>query len=224
MNWQTINDLNNIETTDDLIVVYGHCSPESLGTLSNYLSESEKIKYKRYRNRTPPECRAVLRILLSKYLNSPPETIEILETKFGKPYIEHKGLFFNVSHTDSSFVIGIGKIGRIGIDIECLSVNEDVKSLTDFTFSEDEKRLYFDPDDEFLSFTKIWTLKEALLKAAGIGLVDRLNELNVHEKLQHYKLNFTTFTCPNNETGSVVYSGMLCQKPGIRYLYLEQVI
>ncbi len=224
MNWQTVNDLNNIDTTDDLTVVYGHCRPESLGTLSKYLSESEKIKYKKYRNRTPPESRAVLRILLSKYLNSPPETIEILETKFGKPYIEHKGIFFNVSHTDSSFVIGICKMGRIGIDIECLSANEDVNSLTDFTFSEDEKRLYFDPDDEYLSFAKIWTLKEALLKAAGIGLVDRLNQVNVHEKLQHYKLNFTTFTCPNNETGSVVYGGTPCQKSGIRYLNMERLI
>jgi phosphopantetheinyl transferase len=75
-----------------------------------------------------------------------------------------------------------------------------------------------------LSFTKIWTLKEALLKAAGIGLVDRLNQVNVHEILMHYKLNFTSFACPHNETGSVVYSGMPCQKSGIRYFNLERLI
>lgn len=224
MNWQTVKDLNNIQITDNLIVVYGKCHPENADMIANNLNENEKFKYKKYRNKTPLECRAVLRILLSKYLNTPPEKIAILETKSGKPYIEHNALFFNVSHTDSAFLIAISKMGRIGVDIELLSGNEDLNSLTDYVFSDDEKLMHFDPGDENRYFLKIWTLKEAFLKATGIGLVNDLKRVNTYTILQKYKLNFSSFVCPDNETASIVYRGTHYQavKPG--YFHIELVI
>ena len=205
MNWLIVNDLKSINTTGNLVLAYGRSHPGNAERLTRYLDESEKCKYEKYRSTPPLECRAVLRFLLSGFLNSPPETIRIPETKKGKPYVEGKGLFFNVSHCESSYLLAISKVGRIGVDIECLSGNEDIVSLADYAFSAKEKQVCFDAGDKALNFTKIWTLKEALLKASGTGLINNLGQLNVFEKLQLYRLNFNTFSCANNETASLVY-------------------
>jgi phosphopantetheinyl transferase len=224
MNWLTVKDLKSITTTGNLFLVYGRSHPGNSEWLTNYLAESEKHKYKKYRSTTPFECRAVLRLLLSRFLNAPPETIRIQETKQGKPYIEHKGLFFNVSHCESSYLVAISKVGRIGCDMERLSGNEDIVSLADYAFSPDEKHACFDTGDIAVNFTKIWTLKEALLKASGTGLMNNLSHLNVFEKLQQYRLNFNTFSCPDNETASLVYREL----PGFtvepRYFNLDGVL
>ncbi|MCX6265966.1 MAG: 4'-phosphopantetheinyl transferase superfamily protein [Bacteroidetes bacterium] len=220
MNWLTVNDLKSITTTGNLFLVYGRSLPGNSERLSKYLDENERCKYEKNRSTTPLECRAVLRMLLSRFLNSPPETIRIPETKTGKPYVEGKGLFFNVSHCESSYLVAISKVGRVGVDMECLSGNEDIVSLADYAFSENEKHVCFNTGDRAINFTKIWTLKEALLKASGTGLMNNLSQLNVFEKLQQYGLNFNTFSCPGSETASVVYRGVPGFMDEPRYFHL----
>jgi phosphopantetheine--protein transferase-like protein len=207
MSWLTINDLKRVKTAGNLFLVYGRSNPDNSEWLAGYLDESDKCRYNKFRSTTPLECRAVLRMLLSQFLNSPPEAIRIPATKTGKPYIQYNGLFFNVSHCESSYLVAISKVGRIGVDIEHLSGNDDIVSLADYAFSTDEKHACFSAGDATTNFAKIWTLKEALLKTSGTGLVNNLSQLNVFEKLYQYRLNFNTFTCPDNEMASVVYRG-----------------
>jgi phosphopantetheinyl transferase len=205
MTWQNICNLNEINATENLVLLYGR-------------------SYDGHANKTAPECRALLRMLLSRFLNLPPEHIVIQKTKSGKPFVENKGLFFNVSHSDSSYLIAVSRMGRIGVDIECLTGNEDLVSMADYAFSEHEKRVCFETDDRIMNFTKIWTLKEALLKATGSGLADNLAQQDVFEKLYRYKLDSISFLCPENETASVVFrrgTGITAEP---RYFCLEQAI
>ena len=208
MKWQKISNISKINFGSPLIIVYCKCQPEMLDWFFSLLNENDLLYYSKFRNKTALQCRAVLRMLLSEYFNTLPNKIEILTTSKGKPYIANNPLSFNVSHSDSAFVIALSRKGRVGVDIEQLSGSEDIETMSDYAFSDFEKECVFLSGNKEQEFTAIWTLKEALLKALGVGLITKLNQVNVYEKLKKYKLSQLTFKCPEGETGSVVTEQM----------------
>ena len=224
MKWEPLNNLNDIRITDRPVVVYGNSHPDHADFLLTYLDNNEKTKYVKYRDITPLECRAVLRILLSRYLCSPAGSLLINTTKSGKPYIKNNAPFFNVSHSEFAYIIAISALGRVGIDMEGLTGREDIFSLADYSFSEGEKKVFFDKKNNPMGFLTIWTLKEALLKATGTGLINDLAQLNVFEKLHQYALESTAFVCPNNETASLVFRRSPCFLAEPRFFHLEHTI
>jgi 4'-phosphopantetheinyl transferase len=148
-----------------------------------------------------------------------PKTIEFQIGKFGKLHIKNCHLFFNVSHSNNSFLLGFNHFGRIGIDIEKLSGREELPSLINYAFSEEEAD-YCNKGILPERFTEIWTLKEAFLKAVGVGLVDELPAIRVKGSNDNYInrliLNQKSFLCPNGETGSIVYK----KKQSIKSIWL----
>lgn len=82
----------------------------------------------------------------------------------GKPYADGFKEF-NLSHGGSYAVIVCdGK--AVGIDVE--PINEANLSIADSVLTEDE--LSFMREDPLLRFHVLWTAKESLLKAAGLGM------------------------------------------------------
>lgn len=186
------------------LIIYGTKFPSVSGNPEDYLSEIEIYKYNRLRISEQAflqkSCKAVLKILLGKYTFQKPGSIMLKTNRFGKPYLENSGLWFSVSHTDTAFIISISKKGRIGIDLETMSEKDDVKGLSDFVFSDNEKRNIHNQQD----FLKYWTMKEALLKGVGTGLTNQLKKINTEEIICKYKLHVETFDCPGGETASVI--------------------
>jgi len=214
MNWEKSGNIQDITSgTESLLIVYGTNSlinslpvPEIL--TCKELTYSERLRGEGQKS-TWLACRATLRLILGSYLGKQPMDIEFRKGRFGKPYLSETNLFFNVSHSKYAFLLGFCFGGRIGIDIELLTGSEDLSSLVHYAFSDAEIQ-YCNNGENTGRFAEIWTLKEAFLKAVGVGMVDRLTSITVSGTVQNdilsHKLNQKSFSCPNGETGSIVYS------------------
>lgn len=128
--------------------------------------------------------RALLRTTLSRYTGCKidPRSFEFKKNKFGKPEVlwslddstVEQPLHFNISHTTSLIACGIAINAHIGIDVEEKKRNttKNILSLARryFTPSEvDSLAEISDSDAQRKEFLKLWTLKEAYVKALGMG-------------------------------------------------------
>ncbi|XP_021307016.1 uncharacterized protein LOC8059506 isoform X2 [Sorghum bicolor] len=126
--------------------------------------------------------RALVRTTLSRYCKVDPRSFEFKKNKFGKPEILWQSddsrmewpLHFNISHTSSLIACGITMDAPIGIDVEDKKrkTAKNILSLARryFTPSEiDYLAKIPDPDGQQKEFIKLWTLKEAYVKALGRG-------------------------------------------------------
>jgi 4'-phosphopantetheinyl transferase len=151
------------------------------------LSDYEKTRADRFKYESDYNCyisvHALLRKELSKILNKNAKSLKIGESKYGKPYLIGVNLPFSISKTKYSFAFAIGKaVQYLGIDIEQIKPDLDFISVAKNYFSNREQQLIFSmgkTDDQKRTFFELWTRKEAVLKAIGIGLNTELNEVNV---------------------------------------------
>lgn len=89
--------------------------------------------------------------------------MEFLYNEHGKPYIEG-GPFFSISHCKQGIAVAIDD-QPIGIDIEAIrNVDQDLILRT--MNEEEQKQIHSNRD-----FTRLWTQKEAIVKAQGVGIV-----------------------------------------------------
>ena len=223
MRWQLSVGIPKFTSIQKILILYGTGKQYELGLWQENLTTKEKglgirIKDLDQRN-TWFNCHATLRQILGNWLGKNPSEIELNKNNFGKLYVPNSNLYFNLSHTYSSFLLGFSFEGKIGVDLEFLSGREDLPSLIEYAFSPGETE-FCQQGNCSENFLKIWTLKEAYLKAAGVGLVDRLKSVNVHGLVDNdiliKQFNHQTFTCPNGETASVVYRN----KKDIDYIWL----
>ncbi|MFZ4763319.1 MAG: 4'-phosphopantetheinyl transferase family protein [Roseimicrobium sp.] len=119
--------------------------------------------------------RAELRRMLARETGLPPHQVPILCDTHGKPCCPHPGvadLDFSVSHTEECAIIALGEAAGIGVDVEQVLEKEPAGEYLDIVFNEDEFRAWatLTPEQRRLSFTQAWTIKEAVLKALGMGL------------------------------------------------------
>src|SRR5579885_2188447 len=102
-------------------------------------------------------------------IGQPESAIELGESTTGKPFAE--GIEFNLSHARDDVVYAIGRDLPLGIDIEQPAQIAELDALL-FVCSEREARYVRAHGDSGCSaaFLRLWTRKEAVLKAAGCGL------------------------------------------------------
>ncbi|HTD66080.1 MAG TPA: 4'-phosphopantetheinyl transferase superfamily protein [Candidatus Limnocylindria bacterium] len=153
------------------------------------LSPQELERAGRFRFETLRErahfTRGILRLLLSRYVKTPPREITFIENAHGKPGIERPpgtGLFFNMSHSGEHAAWAITRLGEVGVDIE--QARDDMSRL------ENIARRYFAPgeqkqlsalpkSEQTRGFFELWTRKEAFVKARGDGLFSGLDQFEV---------------------------------------------
>lgn len=99
--------------------------------------------------------------------------------QFGKPYLHsHPQLAFNQSHSDSMLALCYSlDIAHIGIDIEDKNRVMRVQALAQHSLTPAEYVRFQEAPDQQRYWLKLWTIKEAVLKASGIGIRLSLNEL-----------------------------------------------
>ncbi len=116
---------------------------------------------------------------------------DIQFTDKGKPYLE-QGIEFNISHSGKIVMVGFSDY-KIGVDIEKESgVGVDE---TYVFFHPDEIKWIKDQPFPKKAFLRLWTRKEAYLKATGTGISNNLREiicLNdfVHDEINWYLTDF----------------------------------
>jgi 4'-phosphopantetheinyl transferase len=84
----------------------------------------------------------------------------------------------NISHADGMVVSAVGRAARVGVDLE--PVGRKVgRAVIERYFAEPEQRWLAGCDDPQASAIMVWTLKEAVAKALGLGLQAGFSEFAV---------------------------------------------
>lgn len=135
--------------------------------------------------------RAALRELLGAATGLSPEKIAFRTGPYGKPYLaDEPGLHFNVSHSGSMALIGIAD-RPVGVDIEAMRENIDEFELARAFFCDEEHRFLgrLEGAARLQAFYKIWTCKEAVLKAFGVGISTYLRDFSVTLTMQGFDIH-----------------------------------
>ncbi len=127
-------------------------------------------------------CRGLLRRLLSQYVGMLPSELVFSYTNFGKPYLilTDQDIHFNVSHSDNAAIFAVCS-KNVGVDVENTCRNQSLSTAAHLFLSDFEiHQLAEVPENQIdLECLRIWTRKEAFLKAIGLGLVDELRTIIV---------------------------------------------
>jgi 4'-phosphopantetheinyl transferase len=131
----------------------------------------------------------ILRLLLSGYLDQPPESVVIVRTcrtcggPHGKPRLTGSSrLRLSLAHAGGRLVIAVALGHRVGVDVEPVRPDLAVGELTGQALTPGEAAELArsgggaHPAERFLTY---WTRKEATLKAIGLGLVVPLRSFRV---------------------------------------------
>jgi 4'-phosphopantetheinyl transferase len=138
-------------------------------------TKAERFCFPRDRDRSIA-ARAVLRLILSRYLDVKPAHLRFCYNPFGKPALTGEpgadALHFNMSHSGELALYAVTREHEIGVDVE--HVREDFAS-------EQIAKRFFSPSEVAMlhalplnmrtrGFFNCWTRKEAYIKARGEGL------------------------------------------------------
>jgi 4'-phosphopantetheinyl transferase len=141
------------------------------------LSEDEQARWHRFRfarhAREFLATRALVRTALSHYVPLAPEAWRFQANAHGKPEVEPPcGLRFNLSNSPGLVVCLVSQGAEVGVDVEPYERAQKIAELAPNVFSPRELAqlaALSGPEraDRALS---LWTLKEAYIKARGLGL------------------------------------------------------
>ncbi|MDM1322889.1 4'-phosphopantetheinyl transferase family protein [Acinetobacter pseudolwoffii] len=118
--------------------------------------------------------------LLSRHLQVAILDQDVVRSTFGKPYLfSYPDFSFNHSHSQNFYALATShQVQNLGVDIEELGRKVRFEALAQHAFHPEELKqwqaLDYDPEYWF----KVWTTKEAVLKASGLGIRISLKELN----------------------------------------------
>lgn len=121
----------------------------------------------------------------------------------GKPYlVDHPEIHFNLSHCPAGVICALND-RPVGIDIE--SVREYNDSLARYVMNEREMQEITASEHPDVAFTRLWTMKEAVLKWKGTGLTDGLKDI-----LKGVTGIKTTVNAPKRYVYSVYSENTIC--------------
>lgn len=126
--------------------------------------------------------RFLTRSVLGRELARMPETIQFTYTDRQRPvFADADGISFSITHARDLVAVAFVKDARIGIDIEYMERKVDLLGVAEKILSDDDFQVFQAlPEDEKVSaFFRVWTRKEAYLKATGEGLTDALKKISV---------------------------------------------
>ncbi len=90
---------------------------------------------------------------------------------------------FNIAHTDGMVLVGTCHAGLIGVDVESLARQPNLEIASRYFAAEEVEFVmsHASTDDRYLAFLRVWTLKEAYIKAVGGGLSIPLGDFVFHD-------------------------------------------
>lgn len=117
--------------------------------------------------------------LISKFLHVPISKLQYAIAEQGKPYLLDHPLQFNHSHSQNDYALALSlNVQDLGVDIESLDRKIRFEALAQHAFHPQEYQCWKALGEDINYWFKVWTTKEALLKAHGMGIRLDLNTLN----------------------------------------------
>jgi 4'-phosphopantetheinyl transferase len=166
-------------------IVHAKQLPSDSDKIKGFLSFDEREKAGRFvfeRDRQRYIIRrALLRMILGRYLALRPAEILFRYNLYGKPMLDNKDLFFNLSSSFDCTIYAVANGRQVGVDIEKVRAFSEMKSVARRSFSPAEFKFFCSREKAAKQklFFKYWTRKEALIKAIGSGLSIPLDTFDV---------------------------------------------
>jgi len=114
-----------------------------------------------------------VRALLAAYLDRTPDDVRLTIGEHGKPFLAgSRALDFNVSHSGAALLVGIAREQELGVDIETQRRRRPVLDLARRFFAAEEASALAGIDEPLrqTAFLRVWSCKEAVVKALGNGI------------------------------------------------------
>jgi 4'-phosphopantetheinyl transferase len=161
--------------------------PALLTAYEALLTPEERARRDRYRfehsRREYLLTRALVRTTLSRYAPVAPAAWRFSANEYGRPEIEaeaHRALRFNLSNTQGLIACVVTRGREVGVDVEDTERSGETVSIADSFFSPSEVAALraLPPELRRSRFFDYWTLKEAYIKARGMGLSIPLDQFS----------------------------------------------
>ena len=176
------------------------------------LNEEEKLRFHAFIGKEAAVefliSRFILRSVLGKYLLCDPRNIQIGYGEFHKPFLLNDFIKFNLTHSHGITGVILSKKWEVGIDVEVERSMDELDNLASMICSKREYNAFcrLDDTDKKPSFFRLWTKKEAVLKAFGQGLLSdprcvEVSPKSTLELVQCFSSQF--FTCQINLSHSI---------------------
>lgn len=153
--------------------------------LSPLLTDEERTRAARYVDPRDGAhfiaARGMVRKILARAIGAAPETLTFSLGEHGKPSLTCAGApHFNFTDSGTFGALAISRDCVVGVDIERVREREFSK-LAERYFAPDEAAAYaaLPAEQKREVFFRIWTRKEAFLKAVGTGLATKLSAFEV---------------------------------------------
>jgi 4'-phosphopantetheinyl transferase len=153
--------------------------PAALDSYLGLLSQEEHARHARFLNERARHeyliTRALCRTVLSRYADVAPADWRFQVNPWGRPEIALPAaghLRFNLSNTRGLVVCAVALEGDIGVDVEAVDRAGGLLEIADRFMAAPESAAIraLPPDSQAHRFFIYWTLKEAYIKARGMGL------------------------------------------------------
>jgi 4'-phosphopantetheinyl transferase len=113
-------------------------------------------------------ARAGLRQVLAGYGASAPEALTFTTGAHGKPALPG-GPGFSLAHCEDLALCAVAPGREVGVDLERVRVVPEAEAIIGRWFGEGERQAWAAAGRSERAFIRLWTRREAFLKALGVG-------------------------------------------------------
>ncbi|MFA3113243.1 4'-phosphopantetheinyl transferase family protein [Acinetobacter pittii] len=152
-----------------------------IGKLNEFLKQEQQNfpDFRSFNHYKKQQIQSVRNRLIAEKLQINSMELEFAKHEHGKPYLLNHTLHFNHSHSQQYYALALSeRIKDIGVDVEELDRNVRLDALAKHAFHPDEYETWLSLEQDREYWFKVWTIKEAVLKASGLGIRLDLNTLN----------------------------------------------
>jgi len=184
------------------------------------LSDDERARRERIRAQPDRDAyamaHALLRSTLSELGDRPPGAWRFTAGPYGKPALAEAAppLSFNLSHARGLVACAVAAGADVGLDVETIARATNWRGIASRYFSPAELAEIdrADPAYQETRFFELWTLKEAFVKALGVGLSQPLNAMTFSAE----RPDAIVFTPPCDTSAAVWHFGLYAPTPAHR--------
>jgi 4'-phosphopantetheinyl transferase len=166
-----------------------HRSVRQVSEFAATLSKDEQARADRFhfdrdRNRFIVG-RGLLRAILARYVGERHAALAFTYGLKGKPALApttgKSRLLFNLAHADDLLLLAVSRDCAVGIDVERIRPCEDTETIaaSHFSIREASGLRKLPVARRLKAFYRLWTRKEAWLKATGDGISESLSQVEV---------------------------------------------
>lgn len=168
-----------------------------------WLNEDERARWGQYplpgSRRRFALCRAALRAVLCRQLGCSNKRLTFGSSSSGKPFALVDNvpatISFNLSHSGQRGLIACAPQGRLGVDVEERVARRDFDELSEAVCGPHERSIiaFARGCGKVQFFFRLWTIKEALIKALGMGFSFDVSQFEVPSALRQGRISLLRF-------------------------------